>query len=61
MQWKLLLTMHEDDARSWHKLEESTKARACADPGNVLYITFDDTSCLSLPKLTNRDLKNLVT
>ena len=61
MKWKLLLAAHEEDARAWHQLEEATKARAFADPGGVLYVTFDDTSCLSLPKLTNRDLKNLVT
>ena len=38
------------------QLEEAT---ATTRPDKVLYLTFDDTCSLGLPKLTNRDLKNL--
>jgi hypothetical protein len=58
--WKLELKAHEAAAKGWHQLEEATKARAKATPHEVLYITYDDTNSLGLPKLTNRDLKNLV-
>jgi hypothetical protein len=59
--WKLLFDAHEQEAQGWRRVEESTKARARAEPEELLYLTYDDTSALGLPKFTNRTLKNLGT
>ena len=59
--WKLLFDAHEKEAQGWRRVEETTKATARADPSHLLYLTYDDTSALGLPKFTNRSLKNLGT
>jgi len=59
--WKLLFDAHEQEAQGWRRVEASTKARAQAGPEELLYLTYDDTSALGLPKFTNRTLKNLGT
>ena len=59
--WQILFEAHDKDARGWRLVEEATKARARAEPHVVMYLTFDDTSCLGVPKFTNRSLKNLPT
>lgn len=59
--WKLLFDAHEQEAQGWRRVEERTKARARAEPNELLYLTYDDTSALGLPKFTNRTLKNLGT
>lgn len=59
--WKLLFDAHEKEAQGWRRVEETTKATARADPSQLLYLTYDDTSALGLPKFTNRSLKNLGT
>ena len=59
--WQVLFEAHDKDARGWRLGEIATKARARAEPHVMMYITFDDTSCLGIPKFTTRSLKNLPT
>ena len=60
-EWQSLLEAHDQDARGWRLLEIATQGRSRAEPHRVMYLTFDDTSCIGVPKFTNRSLKNLPT
>ena len=59
-EWSIRFKAHEIEARQWHQHEEARKASSRVGMGRTsLVIGYDDTSTLDLPKLTNRDIKNL--
>ena len=59
-EWEVTFKAHEAEARHWHNHEEARKNASRASNGRKsIVIGYDDTSCLELPKLTNRDVKNL--
>jgi hypothetical protein len=51
---------HQAEARCWHEHEEAAKHESRRNGGrDSVVIGYDDTSCLELPKFTNRDVKGL--
>jgi hypothetical protein len=60
--WKLRFDAHEAEARAWHVHEEARKNVSRVALGRkTMVLGYDDTSCLEVPKFTNRDPKNLTT
>lgn len=57
--WEALFEAHELNYLGWRDHEYCMLAWARAGPKKVLFLSYDDTSALGLPKLGNRDPKNL--
>ena len=57
--YEVAFKAHEADARGWHEHEEKCKSVSRRQPHESMVIGYDDTSELGLPKMTNRDPKNL--
>jgi hypothetical protein len=57
--WKTLFDAHEAEKHGWRKLEAAREAQVKASPSEAILLSYDDTSSLQLPKLSNRDVKNV--
>jgi hypothetical protein len=57
--WDISFASHETDKLLWRKLEGARVDQVKGDPRNFVLIQYDDTSSLGVPKLSNRDIKNL--
>ena len=57
--WRQYFDEHEAEKHGWRLLEQTRENNARANPSDSLLIQFDDTSFLGLPKLSNRDVKNV--
>jgi len=51
--------LHDEEVLQWRKLESTIKAAAVSSPGDHLLVMHDGTTCLGLPRLTHRTIKNL--
>lgn len=58
--YKRELELHKEEVRKWRNMEMALHSKAKHDR-NVVVVSFDDTSALSLPHFTNRGLKNFPT
>lgn len=60
-QWLAELQLHEDAAKMWRVVEQSVITEGRHKPSTKLVLSYDDTSPLGLPNLTNRPPKNMTT
>ena len=49
---------HAADVRAWRDYECYWHNKAVYSPAEVVVLSYDDTSALGMPRLTNRDIKN---
>jgi hypothetical protein len=57
--WQAMFDAHEAEKHGWRKLEAAREAQVKANPSDSILLSYDDTSALKLPKLSNRDVKNV--
>lgn len=57
--WKTMFDAHEAEKHGWRKLEKARETQVRATPRDAILLQYDDTSALGLPKLSNRNVKNI--
>ena len=58
-QWRQIFDAHEAEKLGWRRLEQTRENNAKANPAETLLVQYDDTIYLPIPKLSNRDIKNV--
>ena len=58
-EYKMALKQHNQEVRDWRRLEKEMQNTSKHQPEEVIVLSYDDTSCIKLPRYTNRSPKNI--
>jgi len=57
-EYDMLLRVHHQECKFWRNLESELQCQARTNPDKATVISYDDTSSMGFPRLTNRTVKN---
>ena len=57
--YEKLLKAHHFEVKQWRQLETTLQTQARSSPGQVIVLSYDDTSSMRFPRMTNRHVKGV--